>query len=112
MRRSSVIPSVIAIFLLGMALICMGGYVGLAALWGKEQRSILADFGSRLIGTGYVICVFAGMADIFGMGAQTLPDIPYFGPLQAIGVLLGQIVIAVGFLMFIPYQLHLKNSSA
>ena len=112
----STIPEVgffqVALFLVGLAVICVGGFIGISALWGKEQRSIVADFGSRLIGTGYVISVFAGMADIFGMGAQTLPDIPYFGPLQAIGVLLGQIVIAVGFLMFIPYQLHLKNSSA
>jgi hypothetical protein len=81
----------------------------MSALWGKEERSILADFGSRLIGTGYVIAMFAGMADVFGMGAQTLPDVPYFGPLQATGVLIGQIVIAVGFLMFIPYQLHTKE---
>ena len=65
-------------------------------------------FGSRLIGTGYVITVFAGMADIFGMGAQTLPDTPYFGPLQAVGVLIGQFVIAAGFLMFIPYHLNVN----
>jgi len=110
----STIPEVgffqIAVFLTGLALICIGGFIGISALWGREQRSILADFGSRLIGTGYVISAFAGMADIFGMGAQTLPDNPYFGPLQAIGVLLGQIVIAVGFLMFIPYQVRMNQT--
>jgi len=100
----------IVVFLLGLALICIGGFIGISALWGKAQRSIIADFGSRLIGTGYVIAVFAGMADIFGMGAQTLPDVPYFGPLQAIGVLIGQFVIAAGFLMFIPYHLRLNNT--
>jgi hypothetical protein len=100
----------IVTFLLGLALICIGGFVGISALWGKEQRSILADFGSRLIGTGYVIAVFAGMADVFGMGAQTLPDTPYFGPLQASGVFIGQIVVAIGFLMFIPYRLHEKKA--
>jgi hypothetical protein len=108
----STIPEVgflqVAVFLLGLGLICIGGFIGISALWGREQRSILADFGSRLIGTGYVITVFAGMADIFGMGAQTLPDTPYFGPLQASGVFIGQIVIAVGFLMFIPYHLHVN----
>lgn len=106
----STIPEVgffqIGVFLIGLALLCLGGFIGIAALWGREERSILADFGSRLIGTGYLISVFAGMADIFGMGAQTLPDTPYFGPLQAIGVFVGQVVIAVGFLMFIPYRLH------
>lgn len=96
----------IAVALLGLGLICIGGYVGMTALWGREQRSILADIGSRLIGTGYVITVFAGLADVFGMGAQTLPENPYFGPLQATGVLVGQFVIAAGFLMLIPYHLH------
>ena len=101
----------IVVFLVGLGLICVGGFVGISALWGGEQRSILADFGSRLIGTGYVIAIFAGMADVFGMGAQTLPDVPYFGPLQATGVLVGQVVIAVGFLMFIPYQLKTKTAT-
>jgi len=101
----------IAVLLLGLALICLGGFVGLSALWGKEQRSIVADIGLRLIATGFVISVFAGMADVFGMGAQTLPDNPYFGPLQATGVLIGQFVIATGFLMLIPYHLHLGKES-
>lgn len=105
--RSPVVGFIqIAIFLVGMALICIGGYVGLAALWGKEQRSIIADIGLRLIGTGYVIAVFTGMADVFGMGSQPLPEVPYFGPWQAGGVLIGQFVIAIGFLMLIPYHLH------
>ena len=101
----------IAILLIGLGLICAGGYVGLTALWGRDQRSIIADIGSRLIGTGYVIAVFAGMADVFGMGAQTLPGNLYFGPLQATGVLIGQFVIAVGFLMLIPYHYHSNNAS-
>ena len=105
--RSPVVGFIqIAIFLAGMALICLGGYVGLTALWGKEQRSIIADIGLRLIGTGYVISVFTGMADVFGMGSQPLPNVPYFGPWQAGGVLIGQFVIAIGFLMLIPYHLH------
>jgi hypothetical protein len=100
-----------AVLLVGLGLICGGGFVGLSALWGKEQRSILADIGLRLIGTGYVIAVFSGMADVFGMGAQTLPDDnPYFGPLQATGVLIGQFVIAAGFLMLIPYDLLLQKT--
>ena len=99
----------ITVFLVGLALICLGGYVGLLALWGKEQRSILADIGLRLISTGYVIAVFTGMADVFGMGSQPLPGVPYFGPWQSAGVLIGQLMIAVGFLMMIPYQLHVNR---
>src|SRR5262245_24052687 len=110
--RSSVVGFIqIAVFLIGLALICMGGYVGLVALWGKEQRTIVADIGLRLIGTGYVISVFTGMADVFGMGSQALPKVPYFGPWQAGGVLIGQFVIAMGFLMLIPYHLHSSKSS-
>jgi hypothetical protein len=101
----------IAVFLIGLALICSGGYVGLSALWGKEQRTIIADIGLRLVGTGYVIAVFTGMADVFGMGSQAIPKVPFFGPWQAIGVLIGQFVIAIGFLMLIPYHLHSNKTS-
>jgi len=100
----------IAVILIGLGLISLGGYIGLSSLWGREQRSIVADIGLRLIGTGYVIAVFSGMADVFGMGAQPLPENPYFGPLQATGVLIGQFVIAAGMLMLIPYHLHLKKT--
>lgn len=110
-NRASVVGFVqMAVLLVGLGFICEGGFVGLSALWGKEQRSIMADIGLRLIGTGYVIAVFSGLADVFGMGAQTLPDDnPYFGPLQATGVLIGQFVIAIGFLMLIPYNLYFKK---
>jgi len=108
--RSPVVGFVqIAVFLLGLGLICAGGYVGLSALWGTEQRSIIADIGSRLVGTGYVIAVFTGMADIFGLGTQPLPNVPYFGPWQAAGVFIGQLTIAIGFLMIIPYRFQWKN---
>ena len=103
--RSPVVEFVeIAVFLVGLALMCAGGYVGLSALWGDEQRSIIADIGSRLVGTGYVIAVFAGMADISGLGTQPLPNVQYFGPWQAAGVFIGQLTIALGFLMIIPYR--------
>jgi len=101
----------IVVFLLGLAMICAGGYVGLSTLWGTEQRSIIEDIGLRLVGTGYVIAVFAGLADVFGMGSQPLPDVPYFGPWQAGGVLIGESIIAIGFLMLIPYQFHMSEES-
>jgi hypothetical protein len=63
----------------------------------------------RLVGTGYVVSVFTGMADIFGMGTQPLPMVPYFGPWQSGGVLIGQIVIAIGFLMMIPYHSYFEK---
>jgi hypothetical protein len=102
--RSPVVGFVqIAVFLVGLAIICLGGYIGLLALWGGSQRSIAADIGLRLVSTGYVISVFAGMADVFGMGTHPLPGVPYFGRVQATGVVLGEIVIGIGFLLLIPY---------
>jgi len=103
--RSSVVGFVqIAVFLAGLAIICLGGYIGLLTLWWGYERTIVADIGSRLVGTGYVIAVFAGLADIFGMGSQSFPQVPYFGPWQASGVLIGQGIIALGFLLFIPFR--------
>jgi hypothetical protein len=109
--RSPVVGFVqIAVFLFGLSLICLGGYVSLQALWLGIERSIISEIGSRLVATGYVITVFAGLADIFGMGSQPFPQTPYFGPLQASGVLIGQGIIAVGFLMLIPYRFHIRRS--
>ena len=103
--RSPVVGFVqIAVFIVGLGIICLGGWVGLMALWNGRPRTILADIGVRLVGTGLVVSTFSGMADVFGMGSQPPPGVPYFGPWQATGVLIGQVVIAIGFLMMIPYR--------
>ncbi|GAB4541325.1 MAG: hypothetical protein Fur002_09540 [Anaerolineales bacterium] len=103
--RSPVVGFVqITVFLFGLALICLGGYMSMVALWQGRERSITSEIGSRIVATGYVISVFAGLADVFGMGSQAFPQAPYFGPWQSTGVLIGQIFIALGFLLFIPYS--------
>ena len=108
--RSPVVGFVqIAVFLVGLGIICLGGYLGLLALWKGQLRTIVADSGLRLVSTGYVISVFSGLADISGMGSQPLPGIPYFGPWQATGVLIGESVIAIGFLMLVPYRAVLRQ---
>jgi len=108
--RSPVIGFVqVAVLLIGLALLCVGGYISLMALWKKETPSILADFGLRIVTTGYVVCVFTGMADVFGFGTDPLPSVPYFGPLQAVGVQIGQYLIAIGMLMLIPYHRYFKT---
>jgi hypothetical protein len=78
-------------------------------LWGERQRSIAADFGLRLVSTGYLVAVFSGMADIFGLGSHPLPGIPYFGPWQATGVEIGLIVICIGFFLLIPMDQHTRQ---
>ncbi len=109
LQRSPTVGFVkISVFLIGLAIICLGGYTSLWGLWKGMERSIAADIGLRMVATGYVIAVFSGMADVFGMGSQTSPLIPFFGPIQALGVLLGEIVIAAGFLLLIPYRSYIK----
>jgi hypothetical protein len=96
----------IAVFLAGLAFMCLGGYMGLLVLWWGYERTIISEIGTRLVSTGYVVAVFAGLADVFGMGSQPFPQVPYFGPWQATGILIGQGIIALGFLLFIPFQPH------
>jgi hypothetical protein len=103
--RSPVIGFVqIAVFLVGLGIICLGGYISLNAMWNGLPKSIVLDIGLRLVATGYVIAVASGMADVFGFGSQKLPVVPHFGAWQQIGVMVGQTVIGVGFLMMIPYH--------
>jgi hypothetical protein len=105
--RSPIIGFVqIAVFLVGLAIICIGGYISLMALWKNQKPSIAVDFGVRFVSTGYVIAVFAGMADVFGFGSHQFPAVPFFGQWQSAGVLIGQIITAIGFLLLIPYSMH------
>ena len=95
----------IAVFLIGLAFMCIGGFIILNALWNGYEKSIVADIGLRLVATGYVVAVATGMADVFGIGNHPFPKIPYFGAWQALGVLIGEVVIGIGFLMLIPYTI-------
>jgi hypothetical protein len=103
--RSPVVGFVqIATFLVGLGFICLGGYISLAALWNGAPKSIASDIGLRLVSTGYVIAVACGMADVFGFGSNNYPQIPIFGVYQKIGVIIGEVVIAVGLLMLVPFK--------
>ena len=96
----------ITVFLIGLGIICIGGYITLASLWNGAPKSIASDIGLRLVGTGFLIAMASGMADVFGFGTENIPGVPHFGRLQTIGVLIGEAVIGVGFLLLIPYRLH------
>lgn len=103
--RSPVVGFVqIAAFLTGLGIICIGGYVCFVGLWGKEPRSITADFGGRFVATGFVLALFSGMADVFGFGSHPLPGTPYFGPWQARGVELGELLIGIGLILMLPIK--------
>ena len=101
----------IAVFLVGLAFICLGGFITLNTLWNGSEKSIAADFGFRFVATGYVMCVMAGMADVFGFGNQPYPQIPYFGPWQTLGVIIGELIITLGFLLMIRWPFRNKTQS-
>jgi len=104
--RSPVVGFIqITVMLVGLAFICIGGYLSLVGLWKGNQLSIAAELGVRLISTGYVIAVFSGLADIFGLGSHPTPEfVPYFGEWQARGVQIAEGFIAIGMLMMLPYS--------
>jgi hypothetical protein len=110
--RSPVVGFVqIAVFLVGLAIMCLGGYTSLMAFCKNGNRTIPADIGTRLVTTGYVIAVFSGMADVFGFGTQMWPRVPFFGRWQAAGVQIGEAVIAIGFLLLLPFRWKKKTQS-
>ena len=107
--RSPVVGFVqIAAMLIGLAAICIGGYVAIHSLWRKQIVSIPADIGLRLVSTGYVVTVFSAMADMFGIGSHPLPGIPIFGVWQARGMEIGLTIIAIGFVMMFPFRRSAK----
>ncbi len=101
----------IAVFEVGLGGICLGGYIALMALWKKMVRTITVDFGGRLIATGFVVALFTGMADLFGIGSQPFPEVTFFGRWQSFGVLVGQAIIALGFLLLIPIPGQVNGST-
>ncbi len=89
--------------LLGLGILSLGGFVALLALWRNTLRTIVADIGMRLVATGYVVAIFAGLADLFGMGTEIGSAVMHFGLLQSRGIVIGQAVIGVGFVLMIPF---------
>lgn len=93
----------ISVFLAGLGIMVLGSYITLTSFWPQGEKTIAADIGSRLMSTGFVVCFFTAMADIFGLGSHSLPDV-FFGPLQANGMAIGMVTIALGFLLLIRYE--------
>lgn len=93
----------IIVILLGLGVLTWGGSLALLSLWGKNTKSLLADFGTRTIATGYVICFFTALADAFGFGTNPMPNV-FLGKLQSQGLIIGMAIIGIGFLMLLPYK--------
>jgi hypothetical protein len=102
--RSPVVGFIqLLVMIFGLGIICLAGYQAVHALWRRQTPSITADFGMRILSTGYVITIFCAMADVFGIGSHPLPGVPVFGVWQARGMEIGLGIIAMGFVMMFPY---------
>lgn len=101
--RSPVVGFIqIEVFIGGLGLLAMGGFFAMEGLWRDRPKLIVTEIGARLVGTGYVITLASGMADVFGLGTRPLPSVPFFGYWQGTGVLIGQIVMIVGLVLMSP----------
>lgn len=95
----------VAVFSGGLLLICIGGSYTLGSLWPRHWRSIPADIGLRLAWSGWVFAVVSALADVFGLGTRSLAvSFTFFGPWQARGVMIGEAIMFIGFVLMIPFQ--------
>ena len=103
--RSPVIGFIqISVSVVGLGILCLGGYLTMRLLWQGNHLSIAAEIGERFISTGLVIAIFSAVADFFGFGSHPYPQsLPYLGKWQALGIEIGEYIIALGFTLMIPF---------
>jgi hypothetical protein len=91
----------IGTFLFGLTVMTLGAYVYMYATRHRAQpRRLREDIGVRLMATGVVIAYATGFADVLGIGTHFGAERPLFGPLQALGVALGVLIIVAGILIY------------
>lgn len=91
----------ILIILFGIVLLIFGAYTTVFALIHRgRQRNLIRDIGTRTGITGILFASAAIMADLFGFGSHTGQDGVLMGWLQALGVLIGFLISAIGVLIY------------
>jgi hypothetical protein len=91
----------IGLFMAGLSLMTLGGYIYAYATRHRAlPRRLREDVGVRLMATGLVIAAATGFADVLGIGSHFGADRPLLGPLQALGICLGILVIGVGVILY------------
>jgi hypothetical protein len=93
----------IIVILIGLGVLTLGGSLALLSLWGKNTKSLLADFGPRTIAPGYGMCFFTALAAAFGFGTNPMPNV-FLGRLQSQGLIIGMVIIGAGFVMMLPFK--------
>jgi drug/metabolite transporter (DMT)-like permease len=93
----------VVVFLVGLACVVLSTYAIEKLQRPPEQPvTIREDVGARLAATGYVLVVVSGTADLIGLGSHPLPGSPHLGTLQSIGLIIGTVMIVLGFAMYYP----------
>jgi len=55
--------------------------------------------------TGLIVAILSALADMIGVGTRPFPEFQiFFGYWQARGVIAGELIMIVGFLMMIPFK--------
>ena len=101
----------IIVILIGLGLMTLSATGMLIAFWNGGPKSLRADFGTRIIATGYVICAFTALADAFGFGTNPLPNV-MIGTLQSYGVMIGIFVICLGLFLAIRPDKYLTEEQS
>ena len=91
----------IIIFLIGISIMTLGAYIyAYATRHRAKPRQLREDIGVRLMATGLVVCYATGLADRLGIGSHFGTERPLLGPLQALGIMLGLLTIAIGIFLY------------
>ena len=95
-------PVQIVIILSGFAMLILGALIFVKYAYYPEQPSTLAQqIGSRLALTGLVISALIGLSDSLGFGSHLRSEgEPYFGWLQAVGIVAGFLIASIGVMIF------------
>lgn len=102
MDRSPVVGFVqVGVWLTGLAILLLGSYLTIRVVRNGRPSTLLADIGTRLMATGYVVAAAASLADFIGIGSHRLPGL-IFGHLQGAGLVLGVLVSLLGLVLFWP----------
>jgi hypothetical protein len=87
--------------LAGLFLLVLGAYVVVYAIVHRGRpRTLMGDIGVRMGMTGLVFAAAATLADVMGFGSHTAAEGPWFGWLQAAGMLIGFLISALGVLIY------------
>ena len=94
----------ILIVLLGLSLLVIGALIFVkATFYPTARRNLAQDIAVRLSLTGILMTSAAGLSDVLGFGSHTPgneENLPYLGPWQALGMVIGFVVASAGVMIF------------